>query len=293
MRHPNVVRLFSVIDDESSDKLYMILEYMSGGTLCKTVKPSRLNEDSNSYFSWSCPPVDLSNIRRKFLDVLHGLHFLHRHNVIHMDIKPDNILLDAEGNCKLSDFGVSFLINESFVRDEDVLCGVQGTPLFFAPEMLGGTTFHGKATDIWALGVTIYIALFERYPFHGVDNHALSRAIVEDEVYFPNMEGGEDLLDALRRMLCKEPALRITTHQLVSHPAFSNKVPLAWSVRLWKEKRLENCSNDGELMQLSWFLCVKDNTDRSGVRSIASDVLQNSDEYGSPRRSGTRRKTTV
>ena len=106
LRHPNLVRLRSVIDDDTSDKFYMVLEYMSGGTLCKTPRDTTVCE------GFVTP--EIPKIKSQFLDILHGLDFLHRRNVIHMDIKPDNILLGDEGTCKLADFGVCTVLEEHF-----------------------------------------------------------------------------------------------------------------------------------------------------------------------------------
>ena len=145
-RHPNLVKLHEVINDEECEKVYLIMEYMSGRTLTKT---PMLNDRSTA------APLDISVLRSRFLGVLHGLAFLHSKNVIHMDIKPENILLDEAGMCKLADFGVCSILHPDGNPDDDTLHKTKGTPLFFAPEMLAGGPFHGKATDVWALGITL------------------------------------------------------------------------------------------------------------------------------------------
>ena len=97
LRHPNVVRFVEVIDDPSSDKLYLILDYVPGGALLSDARcgPS----------SWQ--PLDEPVARRLLRDVVSGLAYLHAHGIIHQDLKPDNVLLDAHGRARIADFGVA------------------------------------------------------------------------------------------------------------------------------------------------------------------------------------------
>eukprot|EP00760_Papus_ankaliazontas_P009180 PhM_4_TR13977/c4_g7_i6/m.15613/K07359/CAMKK2; calcium/calmodulin-dependent protein kinase kinase 2 len=159
VNHPNLVKLTAVIDDPTVDKMYMVMEYVGGGTLMKNfvLRPPH-------------QPFDAAMFRTRFLDVLHGLQYLHNHNVVHMDIKPENILVGEDGTCKLADFGVSTILQANFERDEDVLESMKGTPMFHAPEVVQGVPFHGKATDVWALGVTMYMCVYGRSPFSGASS---------------------------------------------------------------------------------------------------------------------------
>lgn len=89
---------------------------------------------------------------------------MHNHNVVHGDIKPDNLLLSASGTVKITDFGsaVVFAPGES-----DLLCKTSGTPAFLAPEVCAGENFRGKDQDLWALAVTLYAMVFGCLPFRG------------------------------------------------------------------------------------------------------------------------------
>eukprot|EP00760_Papus_ankaliazontas_P020549 PhM_4_TR18456/c0_g1_i2/m.17631 len=86
LRHPNIVRLHAVIDDPSALKMYMVMEYVPAGTLNDIVKDQHRILDGVAYNQQ--PMFESSKFRTRFLDVLHGLQYLHNHNVIHMDIKP-------------------------------------------------------------------------------------------------------------------------------------------------------------------------------------------------------------
>jgi [calcium/calmodulin-dependent protein kinase] kinase len=274
-KHPNLVKLHNVINDESVAKLYMVLEYMSGGTLAKTPSLTTPTE----------PPatLDVMLIRRQLKGILHGLQFLHTRGVIHMDIKPENVLLDEHGHCKLADFGVSSLIEENFKTDEDVLQTKQGTPIFFAPEMIGQSDFHGMATDVWALGVTMYIVVFESLPFRGNTIYEYHQNVAKDEPIFPDEFNviPFELYDVLSRMLIKEAQLRITVDQLLGHPFLvpTEKVPLAWWIRLWKESKLQSCASEEEREAIAKHFKIKDNTDRKSNRIVPTEIICKSPLY--------------
>eukprot|EP00760_Papus_ankaliazontas_P022430 PhM_4_TR18853/c2_g2_i1/m.43423 len=272
--HPNLVALHGVIDDPSAHKIYIIMEYMAGGVLGTSPSTQPPSEGDASTEAPEHRHLNLSLIRKQFLDILHGLDYLHTRNVIHMDIKPENVLLDSDGNCKLADFGVSAIMDNKKM-DEDVMIACKGTPAYFAPCMLTGEPFHGKATDVWALGVTLYSVVYGRFPFHGVNTSALYSSILHDEVHCPDLhrQVPTPLLDVMYRMLCPEPTLRITVRQLLGHPFFTERVPLDWTVRMWKETRLSGCKTQHELLRLALQIKIVDTTDRSGGREVNPDTL--------------------
>eukprot|EP00759_Apiculatamorpha_spiralis_P035835 PhF_6_TR36336/c2_g1_i3/m.53235/K07359/CAMKK2; calcium/calmodulin-dependent protein kinase kinase 2 len=247
-RHPSLVRLFSVIDDVNSDKLYLVTEFMGGGplrcdhALCQEFKTEHImyGHTAHEHHRTNVPQV-----RSRFVDLLHGLQHLHDNDVIHMDIKPENILMDMNGNCKLADFGACMVHS---VSSGDLLRGVQGTPAFFAPEMLSQSMFHGEATDVWALGVCLYVHVYGKGPFVGSKLPDIQQSIISTPLHCPAVTVSgvavpELLLDVLYRMLCKDPKFRITVRELIGHPFFTEKVPLAWYIRVWKERRLERCTD--------------------------------------------------
>jgi [calcium/calmodulin-dependent protein kinase] kinase len=149
LEHPNIVNLIEVIDDPEFDDFYMVLEYVDG---------KWAYDDSG-------PPGALGEITaRKYLrDVVAGLMYLHAHNVIHGDIKPDNLLVTSTGRVKIGDFSVS----QVFKDDDDQLRRSPGTPVFTAPECCLGITYSGRSADTWAVGVTLYCMILGQYPFLG------------------------------------------------------------------------------------------------------------------------------
>ncbi|CAE6468596.1 unnamed protein product [Rhizoctonia solani] len=150
--HENVVRLLEVIDDESNKKIFLILEHMPGGELKWRSGPPDVPDH---------PLLTVERARRVFRDTLLGLEYLHYQGIIHRDIKPANLLLDQDGNVKISDFGTSHFsyalhLSESLANelppgalvtqapnsesarvflDDSELAKTAGSPAFFAPEL--------------------------------------------------------------------------------------------------------------------------------------------------------------
>lgn len=90
---------------------------------------------------------------------MQGLDYLHSHKIAHGDLKPDNLLLGANGHIKIADFGSSQL-----TRVGDLVNRSAGTPAFMAPEMCTGEPYHARLADVWALGVCLYMFIFGEFP---------------------------------------------------------------------------------------------------------------------------------
>ena len=144
---------------------------------------------------------------------------MHHQKVIHRDIKPDNILLTSDDTVQLADFGVSHL----FDGTEDWLRSSSGSPAFYAPEVCSSATsrFHGKAVDIWAVGVTLYCFIFGRCPWESPNVLLLYRQIIHDPLELPETLN-PDLADLLQRLLQKEPDRRIGIPEIREHPWTTN-----------------------------------------------------------------------
>ncbi len=209
LEHPNVVKLFAVIDDETSDKLYMVGEYIDGGAVMPDERV--------------CEPISLSNARRYVAQLIDGLSYLHFQRVIHRDIKPGNLLIDkGSGALKITDFGVSQVYD-----DDDTIRNTAGTAAFLAPEMLTGASFSGKISDIWAVGITLYMFLFGTTPFLADTVPEIYDNIRGKDIPFPAVSAtGKALdlaamaaaMDLIRRLLDRNPATRITLEEARTHP---------------------------------------------------------------------------
>lgn len=115
---------------------------------------------------------------------------------------------------KICDFSVSHI----FEDDDDRLTNSAGAPAFLAPELVSNKGHpHGKATDVWALGVTLYYLIFGMCPFLGKSVPQIYERIQRQSLKFPK-EISSELQDLLERLLEKDPSSRITIHEIKKHP---------------------------------------------------------------------------
>jgi len=204
LHHPNIVRLYEVIDDPEEDLLFMVMELVRGGDLSEPYeKKRRVPEDE---------------MRKWLRGLVLGLEHLHLSGVCHRDIKPENILYDPTTDCvKLSDFGISGFV-KSDVIGGDFLDSTGGSLPFFAPEMcrsLRGAGYSGRAADIWACGVSLYMWMFHAMPYVADTIPNLLAAISNEEVSYPDVSGySEELVHLLKGMLERAPKQRLRMREL-------------------------------------------------------------------------------
>ncbi|KAL7226004.1 hypothetical protein ACSBR1_021197 [Camellia fascicularis] len=227
LEHPNIVNLIEVIDDPTTDHFYMVLEYVEGKWVCEG----------------SGPPGGLGeNKARKYLrDIVSGLMYLHAHNIVHGDIKPDNLLVTAAGTVKIGDFSVS----QVFEDDNDELRRSPGTPVFTAPECCLGLTYGGKAADTWAMGVSLYCMVFGKYPFLGDTLQDTYDKIVNNPLSLPDRVNPL-LKNLLEGLLCKDPRHRMTLGAVSEHAwVVGEEGPIPRYLCWCKRKRLQSDESDG------------------------------------------------
>ncbi|MBI5668776.1 MAG: serine/threonine protein kinase [Chloroflexi bacterium] len=145
LQHPHILPLYDY--GVQDDILYLVMAYVQGGTLSDRIDRGKL---------------PLSEIVRLLKPVAAALDYAHRQGVIHRDIKPDNILLDREGNALLADFGIVKLA-EGEAR-LTVTGGLVGTPAYMAPEQGRGEVITSKA-DLYSLGVVVYEMITGKKPY--------------------------------------------------------------------------------------------------------------------------------
>lgn len=142
------------------------------------------------------------------IDVAAGLSHAHASQIVHRDIKPDNILLDDQGSAVLADFGLARALTT--VTAEHATAAVQGTPHYFSPEQARGADVDGRS-DLYALGVTLFRAATGRLPFEGDDWYAVSRQHIEEPAPSARElvpELSEEFDAVLQRLLAKAPEAR-------------------------------------------------------------------------------------
>mmetsp|Transcript_1295 Transcript_1295/g.4433 ORF Transcript_1295/g.4433 Transcript_1295/m.4433 type:complete len:714 (-) Transcript_1295:1555-3696(-) len=238
VEHPNVVKLYEVIDDSSCDKLYMIFEYVERGAVL-TLPSSDQTCDAF--------PEDVA--KQYFRDLLMGLQYLHDHKIIHRDIKPENLLVDKNGRLKLTDFGVSIM----FRGDDDLLKTSTGTPAFLPPEACRSGKYRGKPFDIWCTGVTLYVLLYGKVPFKGEGIMGTYTAILNQDPKLPS-KINSDLKDLFSKLLEKRPSKRITLPELLEHPWVTNRganpIKNEYHAQEISNDDIENAIAPGETLKL-------------------------------------------
>lgn len=196
IRHSNIIRLFEVF--ENKKHIMMVMEYAGGGDLYHLVKKSEyLTEDEAKYI---------------FKQIAQGVAHCHCRSVLHRDIKLDNILLDGDGGVKICDFGVSKLITQNEVIQEQC-----GTPAYLAPEMSSNSEYSNFFVDIWSLGILLYVMLQGTVPFKASSMEGLYQSQLRMNIQFP-IDISPEAQNLIRRMLVVKPIDRISLPELLSHP---------------------------------------------------------------------------
>ncbi|CBZ52033.1 putative CAM kinase, SNF1/AMK1 family ToxPK1 [Neospora caninum Liverpool] len=156
LSHKHVIKMKDVVDNPKY--ICFIMEYATNGELRNYVsKKTRLKEDEARQF---------------FEQIIKGVHYCHSKNIVHRDLKLENILLDEGNQCKIADFGLSH-----FVVDSHATVTEGGTQAYLAPEVWNGQSKHSSPfqLDVWALGVILFGMTHGRLPFERPDRHTLER----------------------------------------------------------------------------------------------------------------------
>mmetsp|Transcript_13721 Transcript_13721/g.26571 ORF Transcript_13721/g.26571 Transcript_13721/m.26571 type:complete len:462 (+) Transcript_13721:357-1742(+) len=208
VHHPNLVGLVEAIDNEDTDNLYIVLEFVSGGQVMYwDGKATQYHRKSGGIYSED-------EARPLARDVLEGLRYLHAQDIIHRDLKPENLLLTSEGRVKIGDFGIAQKLEMEKTKSAS-LSNMQGTYQFMAPEMITESKYNGYLIDIWAFGVCLYAFVNGALPFYGSDPDSVFASIENNEVVIPE-NLSDQLKEALGGILEKDPSKRMQMEDILS-----------------------------------------------------------------------------
>jgi eukaryotic-like serine/threonine-protein kinase len=200
LSHPNIVPIYSV--DERDGLVYFVMAVVEGENLAK-----RMHDQG---------PMDVAEVRRVLRGVADALAYAHARNVIHRDIKPDNILLDVQGRPLVTDFGIARAISEGADSRLTATGMAIGTPAYMSPEQSAGEREVDGRTDLYALGVVGYQMLAGELPFTASSTPAmLVKHISERPVPVDQKRDGipSDLAQAVMILLEKDPNNRFPSAQ--------------------------------------------------------------------------------
>ncbi|XP_018583177.1 MAP/microtubule affinity-regulating kinase 3a isoform X4 [Scleropages formosus] len=193
LNHPNIVKLFEVIETEKT--LYLVMEYASGGEVFDyLVAHGRMKE---------------KEARAKFRQIVSAVQYCHQKHIVHRDLKAENLLLDADMNIKIADFGFS---NEFTLGNKlDTFCG---SPPYAAPELFQGKKYDGPEVDVWSLGVILYTLVSGSLPFDGQNLKELRERVLRGKYRIP-FYMSTDCENLLKRFLVLNPTKRGTLEQIM------------------------------------------------------------------------------
>ena len=203
--HPFIVKLNYAF--QTSTKLFLILEYCPNGDLAKHLMLEKRFSEPRAKF-YIC-------------EVLLALENLHQRDIIFRDLKPDNVVLDKDGHCKLTDFGLS----KEGVNENQFAQSFCGSIAYLAPEMLKKKG-HGKAVDWYLLGVLFYEMLIGITPYFTGRKEDIFHNIEYGELKIPNFVSPE-AAEILRRLLERDPSKRLggsikDAQEIKEHPYFKD-----------------------------------------------------------------------
>ena len=227
LAHPFIVKLYEVIRTERF--LYIVTEYVNNGELFDMLMDRGRQTEQES--------------RRLFQQIVSAVAYCHANGVVHRDLKAENLLLDKKNNIKIIDFGFS-----NYQPPDQLLSTWCGSPPYAAPELLLAQEYDGRQSDVWSLGVILYILVTAGFPFPGDSVEKLKRAVLSDHLKIPFWVSVE-CADLIRKMLTVSPVKRYTLHQVIQHRWMTSNMPdqikqLLAELASQKRKTKENSANN-------------------------------------------------
>lgn len=205
LNHPNIMKFHEIRRD--SNYFYMIGDYYPDGNLIQHIMSKCPN--------YGCPPDKFKHYARQMVE---AISYCHQRGIIHADIKPDNMVLNGD-TVYLIDFGFAI------TQDKGQLVQFsRGTKRFSAPEViLDNAPFDGTKSDIWALGVSLYMIMYNHFPFYDNDDAALSDKILNKEPLYKSRSDyhDEDCVKLIKMLLMKNPAKRLPLKDVLKSKCLS------------------------------------------------------------------------
>lgn len=193
MNHESIVKLQYAFED--SRKIHLVMDFVGEMSLQAYIKtkPTKKLEENEA--------------KKLFRQIVEAINYCHSKNIVHRDIKLENILMDKERNAKVIDFGFSIIIPSH--KKLTIFCG---TPSYMAPEIIS-RNYSGQTADVWALGVLLFVMVCGRFPFKATNDSELFAKISRGKFSFPE-NTSPAAQELIRNILKTKASERITTSEV-------------------------------------------------------------------------------
>lgn len=204
IRHPFLVRLHKAFQDHQN--LYLVLDYHAGADLSTLLQ--------------RCHSIPEKICRIYAAEIMMGLQELHRHSILYRDLKPENVLVAADGHMVLTDFGLSKMFDDSdtYYHRTTTFCG---TPDYMAPEIILQEEEYSYAADYWSFGTMLYEMITGITPFAAETHDQMYQRVLFDDLTFPD-NFDPDAVDLITGFLRRDPFTRLSdVYNVRTHPYFT------------------------------------------------------------------------
>ncbi len=265
LRHPNIVILIDVLHDNKGS-VYLIMEYCPGGDLATFLNRKPLKE----------------KYAKKYIQqIANAMEYLVSRNIMHRDLKPQNIMLHDPNTIKLTDFGFAKVFDSDHDQMTNTICG---SPIYMAPEIIKCNNYSMK-TDLWSIGIILYEMIVGQPPYKARNHYELVQKIETSTIYIPkSIEVSNDCKDLIYKLLQKEPDKRISWNEFFQHFWITGDIVLN-SLRKNYENELDELldsldltlpSSDDEKKKSKPIPIKKKENDGTEGETISSPMFNNS-----------------
>lgn len=222
--HPNIANFNECYEDETF--IHAVLEFSPGQSLAQ-------------YYQNLTEPLPTKDLLNIFYQVFNTASYLRKQEIIHRDYKPPNIMIYKTQEDSLLGYQIQLLDFGLARRKKVVQKELFGSPHYLSPECFRFETSF--PSDIWSIGVMMYYCFSLQFPFDGFDDAELYKSIKEDDLMFRPFQiwenVDENIKDLIKKMLEKDPEKRITTGEIIKHPAFDEIHKLEKKLKLSKSEK--------------------------------------------------------
>ena len=254
---PFIVNIKFAFQDK--DNLYIITEFMQGGELFFHLHKEKRFKDEKAKFY--------------IIEIILAIEYLHKNKMLYRDLKPENVLIDTNGHIKLTDFGLSKIIQ----KPKEKAYTICGTPQYLAPEVLSDKGYD-CTVDWWSLGCVLYELLIGRSPFRILLGDSLNEDFYKKKILIPDYVSDE-AQDLITKLLIINPLKRLGygedgAYKIKQHPYFKGiNWDDAWNLKL-KPPFIPNLSNETDLKYFDNMITdekLNSDSDLSGISTLNSN----------------------